>query len=311
MKRVIVLAGGRSQEREISLRSGQAILDALKATGYPCALWDPKTDSVETLLAFQPDVAFIALHGLYGEDGCIQGFLETLGIPYTGPGVAASAIGMNKQLTKKILAYEGLPTPAFLLTDDSEPYEETIARTAEKLGFPVILKAADQGSSIGVLLAESAEDMRTALAEVYRYDHKIVIEQFIKGLELTVAVMGPAHQPVTLPIIEIAHADKVWDFEAKYNASMFRHIIPARISPALEQKVKQFAAETYRRFNCQGFSRIDFMVDEAENPYILEINTVPGCTETSLFPDAAKSAGIAFTELVKQIVEGVALPAAE
>ncbi len=311
MKRVIVLAGGKSQEREVSLRSGQAVLDGLKAAGYPCALWDPKTDSVASLLAFQPDVAFIALHGLYGEDGCIQGFLETLGIPYTGPGVAASAIGMNKQLTKKFLAYEGLPTPPFLLTDDTEPYEETIAHTAGKLGFPVILKAADQGSSIGVFLAENAEEMRMGLAEVYRYDHKIVIEQFIKGLELTVAVMGKTHQPVTLPIIEIAHADKVWDFEAKYNASMFRHIIPARISPALEQKVRKLAADTYRLFNCQGFSRIDFMVDEADNPYILEINTVPGCTETSLFPDAAKSAGIAFSDLVAQIVEDVDLPVAE
>ncbi len=306
MKKVVVIAGGKSQEREVSLLSGKEVFAALEEAGYSCSFWDPKVDTVQDLLQFQPDVAFIALHGPYGEDGCIQGFLETLEIPYTGSGVAASALGMNKQLTKKLLAYEGLPTPAFLLTNQTEAVEETILHTRETLGFPVIVKAADQGSSIGTFFVEQEPDMANVLRQVYAYDSEIVIEQYIRGMELTVAIMGNPKNPIVLPIIEIDYTQNtLWDYQSKYTPGLFRHIIPARISKTLEEKVRQLTIDTYRLFGCSGFARVDFMVDAQENPYILEINTIPGCTATSLFPDAARAAGISFVELIRQLVENV------
>ena len=306
MKKVIVLAGGKSQEREVSLSSGRAVLKALQDAGYSCALWDPKTDSVKDLLDFQPDAAFIALHGQYGEDGCIQGFLETLDIPYTGSGVAASALGMNKQLTKKILSYENLPTPAFLLANQNEASGQTIARAAEKIGFPLIVKAAEQGSSIGTFFVEKEQDMPEILEKVYQYDPEIVIEQYIEGIELTAAVMGDAKDPFVLPIIEIDYQSKqLWDFESKYTVGKFQHVIPARITSGLQKQIADLAADTYRLFECRGFARVDFMLDKQNHPYILEINTIPGCTATSLFPDAARAAGISFTDLVCRIIEAI------
>lgn len=304
MKKVIILAGGKSQEREVSLRSGQAVYHALQSVGYDCMLWDPKTDDVQSLLSFRPDAAFIALHGRYGEDGCIQGFLETLGIPYTGSGVAASAIGMNKQLTKKLLVYENLPTAPFILTNSREPIADAIQKTQNLLSFPVVVKAAEQGSSIGTCVAASPQEMETVLRDIYQYDDKAIIEQYIRGMEVTVAVIGPAASPQALPIIEIDYNhEKLWDYEAKYNAALFRHIIPARIRPELKTKLEEISLAVYQTLECRGFARVDFMIDEQETPYVLEVNTIPGCTETSLLPDAAKAAGISFPELVSRIVE--------
>ena len=306
--KVLVLAGGRSREREVSLRSGKAVAEALGSKGHEVTLWDLNEVSVGNIEAERPEVVFLALHGKYGEDGTVQGLLDILDLPYTGPGVLASAMAMNKVLTKKLLAYEGLPTADFLLYDfhgisvSEADIENVVKEIITELGIPVVVKPATEGSSIGTSIVKTEEALVGALRAALEYDREIVVEKFIDGVEVTAAVLGN-DDPTVLPLIEIVAENEFYDYEAKYNPGMSHHIIPARISDRARQRAAELAREVYKVFRCRGFSRVDFIIDADDNPLVLEINTIPGMTAMSLFPDAARAAGMEFTELCERIVE--------
>jgi D-alanine-D-alanine ligase len=301
-KHVLVLKGGKSTEKEVSLRSGAAVAAALREAGFRVTELDPATEGLDSIAAIRPDVAFIALHGIGGEDGAIQGCLEWLGIPYTGPGIAASALCLDKILTKKVLVLSQVSTPDFLeipLNGDADFY----AREAiEKLGLPLVLKSSRQGSSIGTVIPRTPEEVAPAIRELFSYKDNILAEKFLSGMELTVPVMGNDSLRV-LPIIEITSDGSFYDYHSKYTPGKSRHIIPARITPQQDTALRQLAEVAYRATGCKGLARVDMMLDETGKGYVIEINTSPGMTETSLFPDAAKHAGISFAQLVTRLVE--------
>ena len=249
-----------------------------------------------------PDCAFIALHGKGGEDGTVQGILEWMGIPYTGPGTLASALCLDKMMTKKVLTLSGVPTPQFLcISPDADP-KEAVGNAIRVLGLPLVLKANCQGSSIGVAILREREGAEEILRELFTYGDQVLAEKFLSGTELTVPVMGN-DKLLVLPPIEITSSGKFYDYESKYTPGGSRHIIPARISPEVEKKVKAIAAKAYSETGCRGLARVDMMLDEKGDPFVIEINTSPGMTETSLFPDAAHAAGISFPELCETLVD--------
>jgi len=304
LKKVLVLRGGTSEEREVSLRSGKAVYTALQEAGYNVHDLDFTKENINKIIDIAPDVVFIALHGKNGEDGTVQGFLDLLGIPYTGSGVAASAIGMNKILTKKFLSYEGMPTSDFVILD-KEIFNNGSKNTEwllSTIGLPMVVKASTQGSSIGVFIVRKEEDILGALKKAFEFDSEILVEKFIDGIELTAAVVGN-NEPHVLPIIEITSENEFYDYESKYTKGMCAHIIPARINDNIRQRVMQIASQVYKSIGCRGYARIDFIVDKEDRPYVLEINTIPGMTEMSLVPDAARADGISFVELVDRILK--------
>lgn len=303
-EKVLVLMGGISTEREISLKSGTAVAKALGEAGYEVETLDINQNNVSEIAKINPDVVYIALHGKYGEDGCIQGMLEWMGIPYTGPGVSASAICMDKALTKKVLVQSGIPTPKSLEYTKAEctDVDGIKKELVEKLGIPVVLKSPCQGSSIGVVIVRDEASVAEAIEEVFKYGDIMLAEQFVSGVELSVPVVGNEN-PVVYPIIEIVPTSEFYDFESKYVPGMSEHIIPARISEKAAANVNKYAKEAYEKTGCRGVSRIDFIVDENDNPYVIEINTVPGMTATSLVPDSARYLGIEFPQLVDKIVK--------
>ncbi|MEW6066540.1 D-alanine--D-alanine ligase [Desulforamulus profundi] len=304
--RIGVLCGGRSEEREVSLRSGEAVYRALLAAGYHDVLKiDVGFDLVEQLKENKIELAFLALHGKYGEDGTIQGLLEMLEIPYTGSGVLASALAINKIAAKKIFALEGIPTPAFTVVTRREVLnqglEQAAARAIKEVGVPAVVKANTQGSTIGISFVHEQEKMSAAIESALEYDHDVLIEEFIFGMEVTASVLGN-HDPVTLPLIEITSVTGVYDYQAKYTPGMSDHIIPPRLPEEIQSKIKELAVRAYLALGCRGFGRVDFMVKNDEI-FALEVNTLPGMTATSLFPDAAKHAGIDFPELADRLVK--------
>lgn len=295
--------GGTSEERQISLESGTNIYNALKQKGYQVESLDINKDTLTQIADIAPDVVFIALHGKNGEDGTIQGYLDLLGIPYTGSGVATSAICMNKILTKKLISYEGLPTPDYIImkkrTFDKAAF--VVRSLVKKFGLPMVVKAATQGSSIGTYIVNKEQDILTAIESAFKYDQEVLVERYIEGKLLTVTVLGNDNLTV-LPIIEITSTNAFYDYESKYTPGMCEHIIPARISEDLQNKITRISEEAYKSVACRGLARIDFMVDHKDNPFILEINTIPGMTGMSLVPDAAKAAGISYIELLERII---------
>lgn len=296
--------GGESQEREVSLRSGQAVSNALQNNGYETVTLDFTRESLHKVIEINPDVVFIALHGKKGEDGTVQGFLDLLDIPYTGSGVAASAIGMNKILSKKMFTVENIPTADYLILDKHflDQAEVNIDALIEKIGLPMVIKAATQGSSIGTYIVRSREMIEKAIRDALDFDLEILVEKFIDGVEITASVIGN-QTAVVLPLIEITSVNEFYDYESKYTPGMCSHIIPARIDGSARMKIEEIAAKTYEAFHCQGFARIDFIVDQKGEPYVLEVNTVPGMTEMSLVPDAARAAGMDFEQLVDHLVK--------
>jgi D-alanine-D-alanine ligase len=282
-----VLMGGRSAEREVSLRTGEAVCRALIEAGYNTVKIDVGSDLVERLKEEGVELAFLALHGRYGEDGTIQGLLEMLDIPYTGPGVLASALAIDKIATKKILLYEGLPTPRFMQVTEKEALSAGLLETAEKvlreMGLPLVVKAPTQGSTIGTSFVHERKDVVTALELAYRYDRVALVEQFIEGMEVTAPVLGNDN-PVALPLIEIVSATGVYDYEAKYTAGMSDHIIPPRIPGEQQAMIKELAVRTFQALGCRGLSRVDFMVEQGGGAYILEFQTLPGLRGSS-FPN--------------------------
>ncbi len=300
-EKILVLMGGESTERQISLRSGKAVATALRERFANVEELDLTRETLGQLEKFKPDCAFITLHGKGGEDGTVQGVLEWMGIPYTGPGTLASALCLDKTMTKKVLSLSGIPTPDFLsISPDTDP-KDAVENAIRVLGLPLVLKANCQGSSIGVAILREREGAAEILAELFTYGDQVLAEKFLSGTELTVPVMGN-EKLLVLPPIEITSSGKFYDYESKYTPGGSQHIIPARICPEAEKKAKAIAAKAYSETGCRGLARVDMMLDEKGDPFVIEINTSPGMTETSLFPDAARAAGISFPELCEALV---------
>jgi D-alanine-D-alanine ligase len=298
-KKIGVLLGGLSAEREVSLRTGQAVLKALTEAGYQASAIDAGRDVAQRLTAEGVEVAFIALHGRFGEDGTVQGLLEMIGIPYTGSGVLASSLALDKAMTKKILLYHELPTPAFEVFDRDEDRAAVLARCRR---YPLVVKPVREGSTIGVSIVATPDALPVALDEAFHHDRQVLVEDFIEGMEVTVGVLDG--EP--LPVIQIAPKGGFYDYRAKYTAGQTEYILPAPLEAALYERLRQAAVEAYRAVGCAGAARIDFMVREREF-FCLEVNTIPGMTETSLLPTAAAQAGISFGELTLRMLEGAAL----
>jgi D-alanine-D-alanine ligase len=305
-ERIAVLMGGRSLEREVSIKSGERVYDALKGRGYDARRLDVDEDLVQTLRDGPVDLAYIALHGKYGEDGTVQEMLDILDIPYTGPDVYSSIVGFDKVLSKLIFLEEGIPTPEFFALT-SGAFKEigasgVLPEVVEKLGLPVMVKPARQGSALGVKVAHSAQELPAALIGALSYDEKALMERYIDGTELSVSILGN-ETPRALPVVEIVTGKEFFDFDSMYTMGQAEYFVPARIDEGLHDKVAELALSVHKLLDCRDVSRVDMMVDgKSSEPYVLEINTSPGMTETSLLPMAAAEAGMEFDELVEELV---------
>ncbi|BCR03965.1 D-alanine--D-alanine ligase [Desulfuromonas versatilis] len=298
-KRIGVLMGGLSAEREISLRTGRAVLGALQQSGFQAVEIDAGRNLAARLVEEAVEVAFIALHGRFGEDGTVQGLLEILGIPYTGSGVLASSVAMDKVTTKKLLLYHELPTPAFEAYRRGEDQTRLLDRCRH---FPLVVKPAREGSTIGVSIVRNPEELQRGLSEALKCDDLILVEDFIQGREVTVSILNGQ----VLPIIQVVPKGGFYDYQAKYTAGQTEYLLPAPLDGVLYDRIQQMALAAYRVLGCAGAARVDFMVREKEF-FCLEVNTIPGMTETSLLPKAAGHEGISFAELVLRMLEDAAL----
>lgn len=305
-KKVAVIRGGRSEERDISLKTGKAVYKALKETGVEVIALDPQeTNFYQRLKDEDIDVAFIALHGRYGEDGTIQGLFEMMDIPYTGSGVLASSLAMDKIISKKLFQQEGILTPEFkVINRDNweQQAEKLLTELKTELDLPVVVKPALEGSSLGLSIIKKKENLATAVDTAFEFDSKVLVEKYIAGKEITIGILGNQDLSV-LPIIEIKPKTGVYDFEAKYTKGMTEFVIPARLEERTYQQAQKMANKAYRVLKCSGMARADLIVSKEGKPYVLEVNTIPGMTETSLLPQAAQAAGIDFPELVLEILE--------
>lgn len=303
--KIVVVCGGISTEREVSLKSGKSVYDALIRLGYQqVSLFDLTPNNIGDLLIMKPDVAYLALHGKGGEDGCIQGLLGLAGVPYTGPGVTCSAICMDKVVTKRVLENAGLPTAPFTVRskDSCVNLERLSEELITEIGLPMVLKSPCQGSSIGVVIARTEQEVIPAIKEVFRYGDYLLVEKYIDGIEVTLPILGNEDLQV-LPIIEITSERDFYDYTAKYTSGLCHHIIPACLDSQVEQKIIEIGKQAYKVLNCKGLSRIDLIVDRVSGPQIIEVNTLPGMTDMSLFPDAARYVGISYDNLVERILE--------
>jgi len=292
-----VLLGGLSKEREISLKSGNAILDALITRGYDAVPIDVTRDVDRVLQEKAVEIAFLALHGRYGEDGSIQGLLEIRGIPYTGSSVLASALAMDKYLSKELARLEGLPCPRDMFFDGQHQDLKDFVRQCH-LPFPLIVKPSREGSTIGITKVDNSEQLAAAIQEAARHDTRVLVEQYIKGRELTVGLLNS--EP--LPVLEVVPKNGFYDYDAKYTPGASAYYCPADIPEALAAQLQEYSLRISRRIGCEGIARADYILGEDETPYFLEINTLPGMTETSLVPKAARALGMSFEELVEKIL---------
>lgn len=303
--KVAVLAGGWSDEREISMSSGNACKKALLEAGFGVVdLLDVAApDFVKSLVTGCYDVAFVAMHGRYGEDGAIQGLLEILHVPYTFSNVLSSAVGTAKNVTKIMYRRAGIPTPdGTQVETGQELTDEDLQKMVERFGLPVFVKPANNGSSYGVTKVTDASKLRAAIDLARGENDTALIEQCIEGIEITVPVLGNDN-PTALPIVEIVTNAEYYDLKVKYEPGELHHVIPARLSEDVYAKAQEYAVQAHKILGCRGVSRSDFIVTAEGTPYILETNTIPGMTETSLLPDSARHAGIEFPELCRRIVE--------
>jgi len=294
--KVAVLFGGRSAEREVSLKSGAAVLAALQKSGVDAHAFDPAQRDLSELKKEKFDRVFIALHGRFGEDGTVQGALELMGMPYTGSGVMASAIAMDKWRTKLIWQAAELPIPEYeALTAPSD-----WNAVADHLDLPLFVKPANEGSSVGVSKVRSVEELPAAYAEAAKHDKVVIAESYVSGGEYTVAILNGR----ALPVIKIEPANEFYDYEAKYLRDDTRYLCPCGLNAAEEAEMQNLAQQAFALIGGQGWGRVDFLRGEDGKPYLLEINTSPGMTDHSLVPMAARQAGISFEQLVVQILEG-------
>ena len=299
-KKIGVLYGGFSAEREVSLKSGAAVHQALVAQGYNAVAIDVGRDIADVLKNEGIEAAFIALHGRYGEDGCVQGLLELLQIPYTGSGVLASALAMHKLYSKQTFTASGILTAPFRCYRRGE----TIKLAELPFGLPLVVKPVQEGSSVGVSIVKEESQLPTALELAFRYDEEILVEQYIKGQEVQIGIL----EDKSIGAIEIVPKNEFYDFEAKYTEGMAEHIFPARLDPILYKKAEQIGLAAHRALGCKGYSRVDLLVTTAGDCYVLEVNTLPGMTALSLLPEiAAKGAGLSFEFFVSRIIESATL----
>ncbi|NUO08589.1 MAG: D-alanine--D-alanine ligase [Candidatus Brocadia sp.] len=309
-KNIVVLMGGVSSEREISLRSGNAVAKALVAAGFDVFCIDVKDEKIEDLDRRKIDVAFIALHGYFGEDGGVQQLLESKGISYTGSGIDASKLAMDKIATKKCFIEAGLKTPDYVSVTEFQELIE-IQHEVIRLGLPVVLKPTMSGSSIGISIVKDINVLQMGLEKAFEFGYEVIIEKYIKGRELTIGILDDK----ALPIIEIKPAVDFFNYDAKYKDDRTEYLIVETtpmgnasrnvgfLPPSLYDEAQDLALHAHRVIGCKGFSRVDMLMDEKNNFYLLEVNTIPGFTEKSLLPKAAKAAGISFPALCEKIVD--------
>jgi len=293
--RVGVLAGGPSNEREISLRSGKAVYNALVQEGIDAVLLDVTDDVKDRILENGVDVAFIALHGRFGEDGTVQKILEDMRLPYTGSGQEASRLALDKIASKEVFIKSGIRVPKYAAFEKDNFRAEDVC----KLGFPVVVKPHLEGSSIGLSVVREKGGLDDAVKKAFEYGRKVLIEEYIDGRELTVGILGDK----PLPVIEIVTKEKVYDYKAKYSDPETRYLVPAPIDAAISRKAQELGVLSHRALGCRCFSRIDMMMDGSGRLFVLEANTVPGMTERSLLPKAAQAAGLSFGRLCVTLVE--------
>lgn len=298
--KVGVLFGGRSAERDVSIMSGTGVLAALKNRGVNAHAFDPAERSLAELAAEKFDRVFIALHGRYGEDGSLQGALEQLSIPYTGSGVMASSIAMDKIFTKKIWLNHQLPTPGYaVLKSDAD-----LKAIPTQLGLPLIVKPPHEGSTIGITKVTSADALQAAYQLAAQFDEEVLAEEFIQGRELTVAVLGRGAGARALPLIEIVAPEGNYDYQNKYFTDDTKYLCPAPLDAALTERIQRMCEEAYRAVNCEGWARIDVLLRECDQePFLIEINTSPGMTSHSLVPMAAKAAGMSYEDVCVEILK--------
>lgn len=302
-KKVAVLYGGRSAERDVSLATGKACADALRARGLDVTLVDAGLDLAERLRALGADVAFLALHGRFGEDGCAQGLLESMGIPYTGSGVLASAMGMDKVVSKLVFRDAGLALAPYRVFPRARAAAVTVADLP--FGLPAVVKPACEGSSVGVHVVKEAAQLAPALADAATFKGDVIVEGYVRGQEVNVAVLdGEA-----LGTVEMVPSREFYDYVAKYTPGSTTYHVPARLSPEVTARVSRDAETAYRALGCEGAARVDFIVTPDGTPHILEVNTLPGMTGTSLVPKIAAGRGIPFPELCERLLDGASLKA--
>ena len=290
-KKIGVLCGGTSSEREISLMSGKAVYEAIKKLGFDVVLIDVDKNVATKLVKEKIQIAYVILHGAMGEDGTIQGMLEIMGIAYTGCGVFSSAASIDKIISKKIFEYAKIPTAKWFTIEKNKPFDMP--------NFPVVVKPASQGSAIGISIVKNKKEFEKAVKLAFSFEDRVLVEQYIKGMEITVGVLNGK----PLPVIEIVPKGKFYDFKSKYTLGQSTHIIPARLPNKVLKKAQDIALKIFSEFMCNGICRVDMIVDKKNSIYVLELNTLPGMTKTSLFPDAAKYIGMSFENLVLEILK--------
>lgn len=298
-RKIGVLMGGMSSEREVSLRSGSAVFDALKKRGYNAVAVDAASNICEVLKKEKIDIAFLVLHGGWGEDGSIQGLLEVMGIPYTGSDVISSAIAMNKAASKKIFLYHRIPAPSFTVVSENS---ETLNSKLSTINFemPWVVKPVCEGSSVGVSIVRDKGQIESALKTGFSCGNEIIIEKYIEGKEVHIGILNDR----ALGGVEVKTSFEFYSYEAKYTAGLTEYILPPPIEEAVYMKAKDVALSANRALGCSGATRVDLRIDNDGNPYVLEVNTLPGMTETSLLPKIAKEAGFDFPALVEEILKG-------
>jgi D-alanine-D-alanine ligase len=306
--KVAVLMGGASAEREVSLMSGSGVLKALRSRGVDAHAFDPAERDLVELRKEGFERCFIALHGRFGEDGTVQGALELLGIPYTGSGVMASSMAIDKVMTKRVMISEGLPTPQYRLLRRGAYGAADIAAVPDALGLPLIVKPAREGSSIGLTKVTTREGMAEAVAQAEKLDADVLCEQFVSGDEVTCPVLGTGAGARALPVIRIVAPDGNYDYQNKYFTDTTQYIVPCGLPEGEEAAIQQLVLDVFRILNCRGWARADVMIDKAtRKPYLLEINTSPGMTGHSLVPMSARAAGISYEDLCVEVLKTAAL----
>jgi D-alanine-D-alanine ligase len=309
VSRVAVLKGGTSLERQVSLRSGARVEDALERLGHDVVSIDAGTDLIERLRAAAPDAAFVALHGRDGEDGTVQELLEILAIPYTGSSVLACVRSIDKVLAKHLLLEAGIPTPEFFAFSETAFRQlgaaDTLPAIEERLDFPIVVKPASGGSALGIKFARTAADVPGCLVSAFSYDQKVLLERHVSGRDLAVSIVEGAHGPEALPIVEaVPREEDFYDFEARYEIGRTDFVCPAELTEEQSARARALATGVYELLGFFGFGRVDLMLEESTGElYVLEANAIPGLTETSLLPQAAEAAGVDFDALIARILE--------
>jgi D-alanine-D-alanine ligase len=308
VSRIAVLKGGRSLERQVSLKSGARVEDALERLGHEVLPIDVGADLVQQLTASRPDLAFVALHGRDGEDGTVQELLEVIGVLHTGSGVSACIRAADKVLAKHAMRDEAIPTPDFYAFSETAFRElgaaHALPAIEERLQFPIVVKPAGQGSALGIKFARTPADVPGALVAAFSYDRKVLLERYVAGRDLAVSIIDEDGAPRALPIVEaVPEQEDFYDFEARYEIGRTRFVCPAALDDAVAARASAIALEVYSLLGCSGFARVDLMLEaDTEELFVLEADAIPGLTETSLLPQAADAAGIGFDELIERIV---------